>query len=457
MKLVILGGGPGGYAAAVRAAQGGARVTVVEEDRVGGVCLNWGCIPTKTLLRAARWLHEQDKMKDYGITGELQLDVNVLMTRKDQVVEQLTTNVAKLLQAHGVEVIHGRGCITPRRDLQVTTPEGTRTLSWDRLILATGSRPMKPPIPGLDLPGVMDSTGALTMETIPKHLTILGGGIIALEFALLYQALGSQVTLMEMLPTILPREDALVQEAMTAVLEMRGITVMTGTTLTRVEAAGTRLKLFPDQGESLDTDKLLVAVGRQANVTDLGLEHLGLAPVKGAIGINDYLETEAPGVYAVGDCTAKMMLAHTAAHMGLLAAENALGGSLKMDYRSIPGGLYTFPEAASVGLTEAEARDQYGDIRVGIFPYEALGKSLADHETDGFIKIVAEAKHHEILGVHIVGDRATDLIAEGALAIGMEACLEDIAHQVHGHPTFNEAMGESALAALGIPLHLFPE
>jgi dihydrolipoamide dehydrogenase len=457
MKLVILGGGPGGYAAAIRGAQLGARVTVVEENRVGGVCLNIGCIPTKTLLRAARWLHEQEKMKDYGITGELKLDLEGLMRRKDKVVELLTSNVAKLLQAYDVELISGRGVIAQNREIQVSTPEGKRTLSWDRLILATGSRPIIPPVPGLDNPGVMDSTGALTFSEVPSRLTILGGGVIALEFALLYQALGSQVTLMEMLPTILPREDELVQEAMTAVMEMRGITVMTGTTLTGVEAAGNTLKLIPDHGEAIETDKLLVAVGRRPNVEAIGLEHIGLTPVKGAIAVNDYLETEIPGVYAVGDCTAKMMLAHTAAHQGLLAAENAMGGAMKIDYRSIPGGLYTFPEAASVGLTEAEVREQYGDARVGLFPYEALGKGLADHETDGFIKIVAEPRHNEIMGVHIVGDRATDLIAEGALAIGLEACLEDIAHQVHGHPTFNEGMGESAMAALGMPLHLFPE
>lgn len=460
MKLVILGGGPGGYAAAIRGAQLGAEVTLIEEKKVGGVCLNTGCIPTKTLLRAARWLHEQEKMEAYGLDAQITLNFEKLMQRKDDVVEQLTSNVAMLLDAHQINIVYGRGIVQNGKTVKVTTEEGQQEISYDRLILATGSRPMMPPVPGLDLPQVVDSTGALSFKEIPEDLTILGGGVIAVEFAILFQALGSQVTMIEMLPTILPREDELVQEAMTEILKQRGMKVFTGATLEKVEMDGKGLKLTAKgEGapETVETQTLLVATGRQPNVEGIGLETLGVKLDKNAVTINEYLETNVPGVYAIGDCTAKMMLAHTAAHQGLLAAENAMGQSNRIDYRSIPGGLYTFPESAGVGMTEQEARETRGDVKVGVFPYEALGKALADFEMEGFIKIIAAADTDEILGVHILGDRATDLIAEGALAIGMEACLEEVAHQVHGHPTFNEGMGEAAMAALGLPLHLFPE
>lgn len=460
MKLVILGGGPGGYAAAIRGAQLGAEVTIIEEKKIGGVCLNTGCIPTKTLLRAARWLHEQEKMEDYGIDVQMKLDFDQLMQRKNDVVEQLTSNVEMLLAAHQIRIINGRGIVKNSQTVKVTTEEGVQDISFDKLILATGSRPMMPPIPGLDLPQVVDSTGALSFKEIPERLTILGGGVIAVEFAILFEALGSKVAMMEMLPTILPREDELVQEAMTEILKQRGIDVYTDATLKKVEKVGDGLKLTATGGgipAFLETNNLLVATGRQPNVEGIGLESLGIKVHNKAVEINEYLETNIAGIYAIGDLTAKMMLAHTATHQGLLAAENAMGQTNKMDYRSIPGGLYTFPEAASVGITEQEARKTRGDIKVGLFPYEALGKALADYEMEGFIKIIAEAETNEILGVHILGDRATDLIAEGALAIGMEACLEEVAHQVHGHPTFNEGMGEAAMAALGLPLHLFPE
>ncbi|SFH59083.1 dihydrolipoamide dehydrogenase [Tindallia magadiensis] len=460
MKLVILGGGPGGYAAAIRGAQLGAEVTIIEEKKIGGVCLNTGCIPTKTLLRAARWLHEQEKMEDYGIDVQMKLDFDQLMQRKNDVVEQLTSNVEMLLAAHQIRIINGRGIVKNSQTVKVTTEEGVQDISFDKLILATGSRPMMPPIPGLDLPQVVDSTGALSFKEIPERLTILGGGVIAVEFAILFEALGSKVAMMEMLPTILPREDELVQEAMTEILKQRGIDVYTDATLKKVEKVGDGLKLTATGGgipAFLETKKLLVATGRQPNVEGIGLESLGIKVHNKAVEINEYLETNIAGIYAIGDLTAKMMLAHTATHQGLLAAENAMGQTNKMDYRSIPGGLYTFPEAASVGITEQEARKTRDDIKVGLFPYEALGKALADYEMEGFIKIIAEAETNEILGVHILGDRATDLIAEGALAIGMEACLEEVAHQVHGHPTFNEGMGEAAMAALGLPLHLFPE
>ncbi|SDY33243.1 dihydrolipoyl dehydrogenase [Tindallia californiensis] len=460
MKLVILGGGPGGYAAAIRGAQLGAEVTIIEERKIGGVCLNTGCIPTKTLLRAARWLHEQEKMEAYGIDVQMKLDFGELMQRKKEVVEQLTANVEMLLAAHRISTIAGRGIVKNSQTVKVATEEGVQDISFDKLILATGSRPMMPPVSGLDLPQVVDSTGALSFKEIPKRLTILGGGVIAVEFAILFEALGSKVTMMEMLPTILPREDELVQEAMTEILRQRGINVYTDATLKKVEKAGDGLKLTATGvgiPEFLETKNLLVATGRQPNVEGIGLETLGIKVHNKAVEINEYLETNVSGIYAIGDLTAKMMLAHTAAHQGLLAAENAMGQTNKMDYRSIPGGLYTFPEAASVGITEQEARKTRGDIKVGLFPYEALGKALADYEMEGFIKIIATAETNEILGVHILGDRATDLIAEGALAIGMEACLEEVAHQVHGHPTFNEGMGEAAMAALGLPLHLFPK
>ncbi len=234
MKLVILGGGPGGYAAAIRGAQLGAEVTLIEEKKVGGVCLNTGCIPTKTLLRAARWLHEQEKMEAYGISAQMELDFGTLMQRKDDVVEQLTSNVAMLLDAHQINIVYGRGIVQNGKTVKVTTEEGQQEISYDRLILATGSRPMMPPVPGLDLPQVVDSTGALSFKEIPEDLTILGGGVIAVEFAILFQALGSQVTMIEMLPTILPREDELVQEAMTEILKQRGMKVFTGATLEKV-------------------------------------------------------------------------------------------------------------------------------------------------------------------------------------------------------------------------------
>ncbi|MBM4438364.1 MAG: dihydrolipoyl dehydrogenase [Actinobacteria bacterium] len=454
----VVGGGPGGYVAALRAAALGARVTLIERDTLGGVCLNWGCIPSKALLRSAEVLQLAQRAAAYGVvTGDVRADFPAMVARKDRVVRQLVRGVQGLLEASGVTVMRGTARLAGAGALEVTGNGTTDVVVAKALIVATGSSPARPPIPGIESAGVLDSTSALALAELPKHIVVAGAGAVGVEFATLFALLGCQVTLVEMLPAVVPNEDADISEAMRKILVQQGVTVHTATRIVSVKArqGGLQVELGTANGTStVETTHVLMATGRRPNVRDLGLEPAGVRFSPQGITVDAQLQTTAPGVYAIGDVTGKKQLAHVASHQGIVAAENALGHPAAFDDRAVPACTFTHPEIASVGLTEAEARTRHGDVAVGRFPFQALGRARAHGDTDGFVKIVAGARHGEVLGVHILGPAASDLISEGVLAIQLEATLDDLRAAIHAHPTFPEATAEAAWAAIGAPLHL---
>ncbi len=457
--IAILGGGPGGYVAALRAAQLGARVTLIEEKEIGGVCLNVGCIPTKALLRSAEVYRDLGQAKAYGIqiTGSVKPDWPAIQARKEKIVRQLVGGMERLLDQAGVRVVRGRGRLLAPQALQVTTAEGSQQVEAERVIVATGSHPIPSPLPGLDLPGVLDSSGALALEQLPERLLIVGGGVVGTEFADIFNAFGVQVTVVEMLDRLLPHMDAELGPALAWILEQRGVQFHLNSRLTQIEATpgGLRATIATPQGElAVEADKVLVAVGRRPNVEGLGLEEIGLRFSNQGIPVNAHTQTDRPGVYAIGDVTGGALLAHVASAGGEVAAEHALGHDAALDLKTVPWCVYTQPEVASVGLSEAQARDAGYDVRVGRFPLSASGKALTYGQTDGLVKLVSEARFEEVLGLHIVAPHACDLIHEGGLALALEATVEELLATLHAHPTLAEAVREAALDTRGAALHL---
>jgi len=465
--IAVLGGGPGGYVAALRAAQLGARVTLIEENLVGGVCLNVGCIPTKALLRSAEVYRTIQRAGEFGLEleGSVRPDWPAIQARKARIVRQLVGGVELLLRKAGVQVLRGRGRFVGPHTLQVTTADGPQRVEAQNVIVATGSRPVRLPLPGLDpsagsgqvLPGVLDSSGALALEELPQRLLIIGGGVIGAEFAEIFSALGVQVTLVEMLERLLPQMDADLGAALARQMARRGVSLHLGSRLSRVDEAadGLRATVVTPAGEAaIPADRVLVAVGRRPNVEDLGLEAAGVRVAKSGIPVDARMQTNVPGVFAIGDVTGQAQLAHVAMQGGEVAAENALGQPSTLDLKTVPGCVYTDPEIASVGLTEAQAREEGHDVRVGRFPLNASGKALTYGESGGFVKVVSEARFGEVLGLHIVAPHASDLIHEGGLALALEATVEELSATVHGHPTLGEAVREAALEVRGGALHL---
>jgi dihydrolipoamide dehydrogenase len=454
-RIVVIGGGPGGYVAAIRAAQLGASVTLAEKGKLGGTCLNVGCIPTKALLHTAE-LYETVRRKGaaLGIVADgLRLDWDSLMARKRTIVEKLTGGVGGILKSNGVEVLYGTAKFLDHRTAEV---DGT-PLSADAFIVAVGSEPSMPPIPGLDLDGVITSSGALELDALPESIAIAGGGVIGVEFASLFSALGVKVTVVELLPQILPMLDADLAGTLLSALSARGVTFHTASRLERVSRSGRHLALevtTPGGPVTVTADKLLVAVGRRPMTRGLGLESLGVSMERGRILTDERMATTVPEIYAIGDCAGPIQLAHTASAEGETAAENLMGHPAKMDYKTVPSAIYTSPEAASVGLSEREARDRGHSVRVGVFPLMMNGKSLIEDDISGFVKIIADERYDEILGVQMVGPRATDMIAEAALALRLEATAEELISTIHAHPTISEAVREAALSVFGRAIHL---
>ncbi len=457
-RIVVIGGGPGGYVAALRASQLGAQVTLVEEGSLGGVCLNVGCIPTKALLRSAEVFHMVSEAAHFGVrVGKPEVDWPAVQARKAKVVKRLTGGVRVLLKRAGVQVVQGRGCLAGPTQVTVAGPDGEQSLSAERVIVATGSSPMQLPIPGADLPGVLDSTGALALEALPASMLIVGGGAVGLEFATLFATLGVEVTVVEMLPRLAPLADADIGDALRKALTAQGVKVHLDTRITGIEKGqgGLVAHLQGPAGEvSSEAEKVLLAAGRRANVADLGLEAAGVAFDRRGIQVDERMATNVPGVYAIGDVVGGTMLAHVAMHQGEVAAENAMGQEARMRYNAVPSCIFSRPEAASVGLTEEAAREQGHDVRVGRFPFGANGKAIAAGESDGFVKIVAEGRYGAVLGLHIVGPHASDLILEGGLGLTLESTLDEIAATIHAHPTLGEALAEASLVALDRALHL---
>ncbi|AUN11254.1 dihydrolipoyl dehydrogenase [Clostridium botulinum] len=460
MKLVVIGGGPGGYVAAIRGAQLGAEVTLIEKEKLGGTCLNIGCIPTKVLLHSSELLNEIKEARTLGIevNNEVKINWTQLQNRKNTVVNTLVSGVSSLLEHNKVKVINGTAAFEGKSSIKVTKDQGeSGNIQFDNVIISSGSVPFIPPIEGRELEGVIDSTGALSLDSIPKSMVIIGGGVIGIEFANIFNSLGCKVTVIEMLPYILPPVDREISEILKEKLKKDGIDIYNNCKVTKIENNNENLNVsFEEDNDKLNIEaqKVLIAVGRRANIGNLNLESTGVSTEKGCILVNDNMETNIKGIYAIGDCTGKNMLAHVASDQGIIAVENIMGKNKKMDYKTVPACVYTKPELASVGLTEEQAKQKGVDYKVGKFPLIYNGKSLIMNDTEGFIKIIADKKYEEILGVHILGPRATDLITEAALTLRLEATLAEIITTVHAHPTIGEAMKEAALAVNKEAIHM---
>jgi dihydrolipoamide dehydrogenase len=454
--VTVVGAGPGGYVAAIRAAQGGAAVALVEKEHLGGTCLNWGCIPTKTLIANADVLDTVRRASHFGVRlqGEATVDWPAMVARKNKVVTTLRGGIAALVKSQGITVVTGRAALTGRDRLVVTAADGTRSeLRTKAIILATGSTSVMPRfLP--QAPTVIDSRAALDLPALPDSVIVLGGGVIGCEFACLYARLGVRVTLVEMLPEILPTQDAEVVRTVRREMKKLGIEVVTGSRVEAVQADGHGVRATV--GESFLTAAcLLAAVGRRPCSDGLDLAAAGLAPdARGLVAVDARCRTRVPGIYAIGDLAGTIQFAHRASSMGLCAAANATGETATHDDRLVPSCIFTSPEIGSVGLTEAAAREQGREIRVGRFPFQALGKAQAMGETTGMCKIVADAATDQVLGVHIVGPHATDLVAEAVTAMRLEITARELAATMHAHPTLAETLMEAAHAVHDACVHL---
>ncbi|MFN0073743.1 MAG: dihydrolipoyl dehydrogenase [Chloroflexota bacterium] len=463
LDLVVIGAGPGGYVAAIRAAQLGMRAVIVERDAVGGVCLNRGCIPTKAMLRSAELLGTMQHAADYGILADnVRLDYAAVVRRREKVVKQLTGGVGALLQSNNVPVIKGTARLENRQVI-IDHPDGQQqTIDARTVMLATGSVPATPPIPGADGARVIDSDGALLLDHVPASVLVIGGGAVGAEWANIFHSFGAQVTLVEMLPTLLPLEDVDMGKMLARSFSRRGITVHTGTKLIEIGEADTGetiglLELSDGQQTRVSAEYVMIGIGRRPNTAGLGLEAAGITTDRrGFVEVDDHLRTNVPGIVAIGDITGKQLLAHLASHQGVVAVENLAGHDKVMDYRVVPSCTFTHPEVATVGLSESAAQAAGYDVRIGTFPFQASGRAMTYGETEGLVKVVSESKYGELLGVHIIGASASELIHEAALAIRLEATLDDLADTIHAHPSLAESIHEATLAACGGALHLPP-
>jgi dihydrolipoamide dehydrogenase len=454
-RIIVIGGGVGGYPAALRAARLGGRVVLIERDKLGGTCLNWGCVPTKSLLYSAQIYSNVKKAPLFGVrAGNISIDFPAMMKRKEQVVHQLTAGVKKLLESKRIEIIRGTAVFSGQKTIKIL--ETGKTIHGDKVIIATGSVHTKPDIRGIDGPNIMNSDDLLSMKALPKSVLIIGGGYIGVELGQLLNRLDVRVTVVEILSHILPTEDEDMGEALEKRLREEGIEIYTNSTVEGVENGkklATVTYSIPEGRKTVRVEKVLLATGRRPYAEGLGLRELGVRVNKDRIIVNNRMETNIPGIYAVGDVVGEIMLAHVAMAEGECAARNAMGLDCEIDYAAVPRCVYTFPEIGAVGMSEKEARKRY-NLKVSRFPLHANSKAQILNETFGMVKIVAEEEEGDILGIHIVGPHATDLIAEAVFAMEMEATVEELAHAIHPHPTLSEALGEAAQALTEGPIHL---
>lgn len=453
--MIVIGGGPGGYVAAIRAAQLGMRVTLIEGDAVGGTCLNRGCMPTKALLHSAEVYDLATHSANIGIVArDVAVDWEAVQNSRANVTKKLTDGVKALIKANKINLISGAARFVSAKTVEV---DG-KSLSADKIIIASGSAPIIPSIPGLrECGAVIDSTACLQLDHVPESLLVIGGGVIGLELGSVYSRFGAKVTVVEMSPKLLPLMDAELTTAVSRQLEANGMDILTESKVVSVEntSAGGRVHVECKNGERvIEAEKILVCVGRRPNTDDLALEKAGVKTSRGFIQVNDRMETSVPGIYAVGDCNGKLMLAHAAMMMGETAAENAVGGAKTFDALSSPSCAYIGPELAGVGFTEEQLKARGIEYKVGRFVTAANGRSLVAGHVDGVVKILAGKKYGEILGVHIMAPSATELIEEAALAIRLEATVDELVDTIHCHPTVSEALREAALAADGRAIHI---
>ena len=459
--LVIIGSGPGGYVAAIRAAQLDLAVTVVEKDaKFGGTCLHRGCIPTKALLRTAGMLDEIRASERFGIeVASPNLDLDKAQGFKRQVVDKSAKGIEYLFKKYGVEGVRGRGRVVGSHEVEVAGEDGTTTYGARHILIATGSVPRQLPFIATDGERVLSSDDLLELSRVPTSLVVLGAGAVGCEFASIFNSFGSEVTLVEMLPRVLPLEDEEISKQLQRSLKKRGIEIRTGSRLKEVvpTEGGLQLAVEKEAGkiENLETEILLVAVGRAPVTSELGLEALGVRLNRGYIEVNELMQTDVPHIYAIGDVVDTPWLAHVASAEGILAVEHVAGEQVRpIDYDRIPAVTSCDPEVASVGLTEAQAIERGYDVATGKFPFTALAKAAIEGHTEGFVKVVRETRYDELLGVHIIGRHATDLIAEACVALQVESTTEELFRTIHAHPTLSEAVAEAAHAAVGHAIHI---
>lgn len=455
--LLVVGAGPGGYVAAIRAGQLGLKTAVIERDELGGICLNWGCIPSKALLRNAEILHLFNRAEEFGISFDnLTVDYGKAIDRSRKVVSTLTSGVAGLLKKNNVQHVKGNARFLDSNTLEVT-PDGT-TLTADNIMIATGATARS--IPGVEIDGiqVITSREALALREIPKSVFIIGGGATGCEFAYLYNAYGSQVTIVEMLPHLLPNEDEEISRQLERAFTRQGIKFMTETRVNGLGRNKAGLTVTTEQGgelKSADTEKVLVAVGVQPNTDNIGLEEVGVQLERGFVKVDGSMATNIPGIYAVGDVTGVMLLAHVAMAQGVLAVERIAGiDTPELRYEQMPKATYCHPQVTSFGLTEKAATEYGYSVKVGKFPFAASGKAQAIGDTEGMVKVVAAKESGEILGVHMIGPEVTEMLGEMSLAQLLEGTVDEVGWLVHSHPTLSEVMKEAALATDGKAIHI---
>lgn len=451
--VIFLGAGSGGYVGAIRSADLGKKVCIIEERELGGTCLNRGCIPTKALLKCAEVYNSIKESKTFGIhVGDFHYDINGIFNWKDNVIKRLVSGIEYLLRSRKIVVKRGRGKVLDDKTIEIHSSNGKEIISGDNIVIATGSEPAIIPNFKIDGINILTSDDALKLREIPKDILIVGAGAIGIEFATFYNAFGSKVIIVEMMPQIIPTlKDKKLASLIQRILNKKGIEIKTGTKIVEVEIRNGKVYSTLDSGEILESEKVLVSIGRKLNSENIGLENVGIKTENGRIIVDDYLRTNIPNIYAIGDVIGGLLLAHKAMKEGEVVAEIIAGKDVKMDYRVLPWAIFSSPEIASVGLTEEEVEDE---ILIGEFPFSANGKAVSMNATDGLVKIVARKKDNVIIGAQVVGPEASVIIAELALAIKKNLTLDDIGDTIHVHPTLSEVVMESAKVPLGNVIHI---
>lgn len=475
--LIVIGGGPGGYVAAIRAAQLGAKICLVERERMGGTCLNTGCIPTKAFYRSAEVCRLVQNSEEFGIVNrEAAIDWKRVQERKAQIVHRLVGGVDQLMKSNGIRVVKGEARLTGAHEVSVIKARNTKenaetkkntdkeanaeteTITAEHIIIATGSKSAAIPIEGADLPGILDSTGLLDIDHIPGRLAIIGGGVIGIEFAAIFNAFGTEVTVIEFLPDILAQVDSDLKKRFVPMMKKKGIAILTSSRVTKIEKQGEKLALTVSMAkgeQTVEADQVLMAVGRQPAVYGLGLEDAGVVYDRKGIRTDRFGQTNMPSIYAIGDVTGGIMLAHTASHQGIAAVEHLMGLEPKHSMEPVPACVFAFPEIAFAGVTEDEAREKGIAYHIGKVLFGANGKALTLGEGEGLIKVISD-ENDVLIGVHIMGPHASDLIHEGVLAIGMKIKAEDVIGTIHAHPTLSESFAEAVMDLKGRALHCAP-
>jgi dihydrolipoamide dehydrogenase len=456
--IAVIGSGPGGYVAAIRAAQLGKSVALIEKDLLGGCCLNVGCIPTKTLLSGTSVLHQIRKAAEFGITtGPISFQYDQMKKRKDAVVAKIRANLEGLIKSNKISIYKGTASFESPQALKVMG-EDSLYINADKIIIATGSVPVDVKAFPCDHKRVLNSTSILELTEVPKSLAIIGGGYIGCEFASLFAELGTKVTILEALPSILAAQGSQIAQTMTKSFTAKGINLQTNVKVKAIDNLQSHVRITLENGSTIETDFALVSIGRQVYTENLCLEKAGLKTTdRGVIETNELMETEVKGIYAIGDVTGKWMLAHVASHQGIVAASNACGVDSHMHYIAVPAVIFTSPEIASVGLTLEQAQKEGFDATTGAFPFMALGKAQASMDTEGFAQIVIDKKTGQILGACVIGHEASNLIAEMTLAIQNELTIDSIKETIHAHPTIAESWHEAAFIASGTPINFPPK